>query len=40
MRLFSAGHHASERCGVQALGARLAGRLGVERRFVGIDNPA
>ena len=40
MQFFSAGHHASERCGVQALGSRLAGRLGVERRFVGIDNPA
>lgn len=37
---FSAGHHATERYGVQALGARLAEELGVEHRFVDIDNPA
>ena len=40
MQFFAAGHHASERYGVQALGARLAGRLGIEHRFVDIDNPA
>lgn len=37
---FAAGHHATERYGVQALGAWLAGSFGVEHRFVDIDNPA
>ncbi|MBB3143386.1 Nif3-like dinuclear metal center hexameric protein [Halomonas organivorans] len=36
----AAGHHATERYGVQALGARLAEEFGVEHRFVDIDNPA
>lgn len=36
---FAAGHHATERYGVQALGERLARELGVEHRFVDIDNP-
>jgi len=36
---FAAGHHATERYGVQALGAHLAGRFGLEHRFVDIDNP-
>lgn len=36
----AAGHHATERYGVQALGAWLAARFGVEHRFVDIDNPA
>ena len=35
----AAGHHATERYGVQALGAHLAGRFGIEHRFVDIDNP-
>ena len=35
----AAGHHATERYGVQALGAHLAGRFGIECRFVDIDNP-
>ncbi len=34
-----AGHHATERYGVQALGERLAQAFGVEHRFVDIDNP-
>jgi dinuclear metal center YbgI/SA1388 family protein len=34
------GHHATERWGVQALGAHLAERFGLEHRFVDIDNPA
>lgn len=34
------GHHASERYGVQALGAHLAERFGLSHRFVDIDNPA
>ncbi|SEM74411.1 Nif3-like dinuclear metal center hexameric protein [Halomonas caseinilytica] len=36
----AAGHHATERYGVQALGAWLVERFGVEHRFVDIDNPA
>ena len=35
----AAGHHATERYGVQALGAHLAQRFGVEHRFIEIDNP-
>ncbi|WP_300450890.1 Nif3-like dinuclear metal center hexameric protein [Accumulibacter sp.] len=35
----AAGHHASERYGVQALTAHLAERCGLECRFVDIDNP-
>jgi dinuclear metal center YbgI/SA1388 family protein len=35
----AAGHHATERYGVQALGAHLAERFGVQHRFVDIDNP-
>jgi dinuclear metal center YbgI/SA1388 family protein len=34
-----AGHHATERGGVRALGERLAGRFGVAHRFVDTDNP-
>ena len=36
----AAGHHATERYGVQALGEHLAGRFGLWHRFVEIDNPA
>jgi len=36
---FAAGHHASERYGVQALGEHLAGHFGIEHFFVDIDNP-
>ncbi|MGJ7457153.1 Nif3-like dinuclear metal center hexameric protein [Halomonas sp. MA07-2] len=36
----AAGHHATERYGVQALGEWLAGEFGLEHRFVDIDNPA
>ncbi|MCW4151640.1 Nif3-like dinuclear metal center hexameric protein [Halomonas sp. 18H] len=36
----AAGHHATERYGVQALGEWLAEGFGVEHRFVDIDNPA
>ncbi len=36
---FSAGHHATERYGVQALGEHLAERFGVQHQFVDIDNP-
>lgn len=34
------GHHASERYGVQAVGADVARRLGLEHVFIDIDNPA
>ena len=37
---FAAGHHATERYGVQALGAHLAKHFGVEHEFVDVDNPA
>lgn len=36
---YSAGHHATERYGVQALGRRLADELGIEHRFIDVDNP-
>jgi len=36
---FSAGHHATERYGVQALGSRLAEQFNLEFNFVDIDNP-
>jgi dinuclear metal center YbgI/SA1388 family protein len=35
----SAGHHATERYGVQALGDHLAERFGLHHQFVDIDNP-
>ena len=35
----SAGHHATERYGVQALGAHLAERFALDHRFIDIDNP-
>ena len=34
------GHHASERYGVQAVGARVAAELGLDHEFIDIDNPA
>jgi dinuclear metal center YbgI/SA1388 family protein len=36
----AAGHHATERYGVQALGAHLAERLDLQHRFIEVDNPA
>lgn len=36
---FSAGHHATERYGVQALGQRLAEEFGIRHEFIDIDNP-
>ena len=35
----AAGHHATERYGVQALAAHLAERFGIECRYVELDNP-
>lgn len=34
------GHHASERYGVQAVGAHVAAELGLDHQFIDIDNPA
>ncbi|MFO7705266.1 MAG: Nif3-like dinuclear metal center hexameric protein [Halopseudomonas sp.] len=39
IHFFAAGHHATERYGVQALGEHLAARYGIEHRFIDIDNP-
>jgi dinuclear metal center YbgI/SA1388 family protein len=36
----AAGHHATERYGVAALGAHLAERFDLEHRFIDIHNPA
>ncbi|MCK7546094.1 Nif3-like dinuclear metal center hexameric protein [Marinobacter bryozoorum] len=36
---FGAGHHATERYGVKALGEALAREFGVEHRFIDCDNP-
>lgn len=36
---FSAGHHATERYGVQALGRLLAQRFDLQHQFIDIDNP-
>ncbi|WP_334167697.1 Nif3-like dinuclear metal center hexameric protein [Achromobacter mucicolens] len=36
----AAGHHATERYGVQALGQAVAERFGVKVEFVDVDNPA
>jgi dinuclear metal center YbgI/SA1388 family protein len=33
------GHHASERYGAPAVGAHVAGQLGLEHVFIDIDNP-
>ncbi len=40
VHFFAAGHHATERFGVMALGEHLAQRFGLEHRFVDIANPA
>ena len=40
IQFFAAGHHATERYGVKALGEHLANTLGLDVVFVDIDNPA
>jgi dinuclear metal center YbgI/SA1388 family protein len=35
----AAGHHATERYGIQALGAQVAIQYGLEHRFFDLDNP-
>jgi len=37
---FAAGHHATERYGVQALGENLSKQFGIEHEFIDVDNPA
>lgn len=39
IHFFSAGHHATERYGVQALGGHLAEKFGLDHQFIDIDNP-
>jgi len=36
---FAAGHHATERYGVQAVGNYLSKTLGIHHQFIDIDNP-
>ncbi len=36
----AAGHHATERYGVQALGLHIATRFGIQHQHIDIDNPA
>jgi putative NIF3 family GTP cyclohydrolase 1 type 2 len=36
---FAAGHHATERYGVKALGEWLAAEHGLDVEFIDIDNP-
>jgi dinuclear metal center YbgI/SA1388 family protein len=36
---FAAGHHATERFGVQALGRHLAEKFDLDHQFIDIDNP-
>jgi dinuclear metal center YbgI/SA1388 family protein len=39
MAYLAAGHHATERYGVQALGEHLVDRFGLQAEFIDIDNP-
>jgi dinuclear metal center YbgI/SA1388 family protein len=39
IHFFSAGHHATERYGVNALGKHLAEKFSLDYQFVDIDNP-
>jgi dinuclear metal center YbgI/SA1388 family protein len=40
LSFFAAGHHATERYGVQALGEHLAKRFAIEHLFIDCPNPA
>jgi len=40
INFIAAGHHATERYGIQALGKHLAEKFGIEHVFIDIDNPA
>ena len=39
LHYYAAGHHATERYGVQALGQHLGQQFGIEHTFIDIDNP-
>lgn len=39
MAFIAAGHHATERYGVMALGERLRAQFGIDCEFIDIDNP-
>ncbi|MEE9451995.1 MAG: Nif3-like dinuclear metal center hexameric protein [Gammaproteobacteria bacterium] len=39
LHFYAAGHHATERYGVQALGAHLVEQFNIEHLFIDIDNP-
>jgi dinuclear metal center YbgI/SA1388 family protein len=39
IHFIAAGHHATERYGVQALGEHLAAQFSLEHRYIDIDNP-
>jgi dinuclear metal center YbgI/SA1388 family protein len=39
MSYIAAGHHATERYGIQALGEHLAKKFGIQHEFIDIDNP-
>ena len=39
IHFFAAGHHATERYGVQALGQHLAQKFALQHQFIDIDNP-
>ena len=39
IHFYAAGHHATERYGVQALGAHLAQKFAIQHHFIDIDNP-
>lgn len=39
INFIAAGHHATERYGVQALGNHLAEKFGLSHQFIDIDNP-
>src|SRR5690554_780248 len=40
IQFFAAGHHATERYGIRALGNKLATECGLDVQFIDIDNPA
>lgn len=39
IHFISAGHHATERYGIQALGEHLSQHFGIEQQFIDIQNP-
>jgi dinuclear metal center YbgI/SA1388 family protein len=40
VHFIAAGHHATERYGAPAVAGHLAAELGIEHRFIDVDNPA